>query len=91
MINISSGVVADDDVDKDMLTAYDTGKAMYDQFVQQRLVTGETDFFAPLKSSKLKTFKQKSKKVTPSAENTSAKEDQQLLTMILLLLKPQGD
>ena len=50
-------------------------------------MTGETDFFSQIKSSRLKTFKQKSRKSCSGDLNASTKEDKHLLTRILLLGK----
>lgn len=87
MINISTGTVASDNIDKDMSSAYSSGKLAYDHFVCERLVLGKTDFFAVIKSSGLNTFKQKAEKTAHSSEQANAKEDKQLLTRIMLLEK----
>jgi hypothetical protein len=88
LINVSSGAVADMNLTMDMQSAYTKGTMAYHLFVHERLVVGEKDLFSPIKSSGLKTFKEKSKTANNSRQTQEAvKEYKQLLAKILLLAK----
>lgn len=57
LLNIASGVVAQDDVRCDLVKAWETGKAASEKFYAERLTDGGTvDLFAPIRANKLKTF-----------------------------------
>ena len=56
MSNISSGLVAPQQVSNDMLSAYRHGESRLQQFIKDRLLTCMVQFHDPLPSLKLKTF-----------------------------------
>ncbi|PIK43779.1 hypothetical protein BSL78_19343 [Apostichopus japonicus] len=55
------------DVQSDLINAKQKGEDALQKFVQERLTTDTTDFFAPIKQQKLKTFSDIKKIVTVSA------------------------
>jgi len=57
LINISSGIVAPVDVRNDLQHAFQIGTSGAEKFVVDRIgLNGNVDFFAPLRTNKLKTF-----------------------------------
>ena len=65
LINISSGVVASDDVRDDLLNVKEVGDQNATNFMENRLICEEPDIFSPIKQNKSKTFKSMSK-IIPS-------------------------
>ena len=56
LVNIFSGIVASDEVERDIQHAYDMGEKKIVQFVEERLKSDNIDFFSRLTCLKLKTF-----------------------------------
>ena len=56
LLNIASGVSADEDVQSDLLTALEKGEASLKTFTEKRLEEGKLAFHDPLPKLKLKTF-----------------------------------
>ena len=57
IINICSGLEASENIQMDLLNAFEKGKQDLDSFLKLRLQTCEILFFSPIKQLKLKTFK----------------------------------
>ena len=79
LINICSGLEAPENIQMDLLNAFEKGKQELDNFLKLRLQTSEISFFSPIKQLKLKTFKDtlikrmcnvKAKSVTIAAERS---------------------
>lgn len=64
LISITSGEEASPEVQADLEKARDLGEGKLQEFVEQRLTTNATDFNAPLKSNKSRTFKHLTEKST---------------------------
>ena len=57
LMNISSGLVATQEVQNSLLSAVDNGKKKMDSFLDSRLSTeGNVGFYVPIARSKLLTF-----------------------------------
>ena len=90
LINISSGVVASDDVRDDLLNVKEVGDQNAINFMENRLICEEPDIFSPIKQNKSKTFKSMSKNVrTKSATGNilCLKNDRNLFARLLLIGK----
>ena len=73
LINITSGLVAEAGVHHDLLSAHQKGKDEFKKFVHDRLVKKDVSIYAPIKSLKLKTFCDNTrKKVSTSAGKQAA-------------------
>ena len=79
LINICTGLEAPENIQMDLLNAFEKGKQELDNFLKLRLQTSEISFFSPIKQLKLKTFKDtlikrmcnvKAKSVTIAAERS---------------------
>ena len=57
IVCLSSGRVATEEIVKDLLVASEKGENAAQEFIDQRLLSKSVDIFAPIKSQKLKTFK----------------------------------
>ena len=56
IVNLSSGVVAPEDVVTDLVGAFDKGNVAFKQFVSNKFLVGEPDIFSPIAKQKLKTL-----------------------------------
>ena len=57
LLHISSGVIANDDVQKSLLSVVDSGSAKMNRFIDDTLSSnGKKSFYSPLTCSKLNTF-----------------------------------
>ena len=79
LINICSGLEAPENIQMDLLNAFEKEKQEVDNFLKLNLQTCEISFFSPIKELKLKTFKDtlikrmcnvKAKSVTIAAERS---------------------
>ena len=57
LINICSGLETPENIQMDLLNAFEKGKQELDNFLKLRLPTCEISSFSPIKQLKLKTFK----------------------------------
>lgn len=64
IVNLSSGLVAPEDVVTDLLDAFDKGNDGFEQFVSNKLLVDDPDIFSPIAKQKLKTFASIKKPVT---------------------------
>jgi len=90
LINIASGTVAPTDVCESLLSAKEQGKNAMDEFVQERLVLGETNFWEPIKKTNIKTFQSLTKpiKVTKDKQNLKIINiDRQVYGRLLVISK----
>lgn len=91
LFNISSGLVANEDISKDLARAQEVGQIALSLFIETRLSSvkepGDIDLFSPIKRQSLKTFSQ-AIKLTSSPDklkNISLKESSDLLGRILMV------
>ena len=86
LINITSGSIADSEVNKSYSTALEKGKFAYDQFVNQRLVQGDINFNDKITTLRLSTFSSKSNiKPETSILNSVLLKDNAVLQLRILL------
>ena len=70
LLCISNGLVATEDVKKDLLQAKERGKAAMEVFIESRLTPeAEAEFFSPIKKLKLKSFSSLKKSVQVKVKN----------------------
>ena len=60
---LSSGILAEEKVENDLINAYKIGGEKMNKFIEERLVNKNIDFFDPIKKSRLGTFTTMTKKV----------------------------
>ena len=89
LINISSGVVAPNDVRDDLLQAYTLGKSVCDKFYKERISGSEVDLFTPIRSQRLKTFANTGKKLITKlkSETMVLKSNSELFSRLLIVGK----
>ena len=56
IVNIATGVVASDEVARDLVAAKAVGEAAFQCFVKERIVSSEVGFFEKIPKNKLNTF-----------------------------------
>ena len=64
MFYLSSGIVACHEVEEDMFNAENIGRRRLESFIEERIETNHTDFYATIKKSNLKTFQEQKKVAT---------------------------
>ena len=87
LINIATGVVAPNDVTKDLLNARSEGRKAMLEFAEERLNLGEIPLSTPIKKIKLRTFANvHATKKTKSVEKTkSIDSDRELFGRLLVV------
>ena len=61
---LSSGIAGCHEVEKDMFNAENIGRRRLESFIEERIETNHTDFYATIKKSNLKTFQEQKKVAT---------------------------
>ena len=87
LLSLSSGAVADQQTTTDLLTAKEIGENRLDGNVKERLIDKSVDFFAAIKTAKLKTFAGTSKRKTAKPEYQVIKSDRSLFIQLLMVAK----
>jgi uncharacterized protein YbdZ (MbtH family) len=90
LVNICSGVVADEGTTADVKNAYLKGDQKLEQFLHNRILCEKPDIFSNIETMKLKTFKSmaKSKKVkTSSGSTVTVKNDARFWARLLVIAK----
>ena len=64
LINVASGIEATDEVSSDLLAAVQKGEKSMHEFIEDRIKTSKTSFYAPIKRMSLKSFGDLKKKKT---------------------------
>ena len=92
MSNISSGLVASQQVSNDMLSAYRHGESRLQQFIKDRLLTCTVQFHDPLPSLKLKTFGEltKTKSVNVKGKDVVVHADRGFFARLLVLAQSRS-
>ena len=87
IVCLSSGRVATEEIVKDLLVASEKGENAAQEFIDQRLLSKSVDIFAPIKSQKLKTFKDqvKQKKKSAAGKEVILRADKKLFSRLLIL------
>lgn len=87
LINIASGVKANDDITEDILSAEKKGAEAFTSFVQERLCSSQADLYAPLAKTALKTFRNlvKSKKTKAATTDVVIKADRGLFAKMVVI------
>ena len=74
LVNISSGAALDDDIAESILNMADAGKRKMEDFGQNRLVSKEISFHAPIKKKTYKLFPHVMPKIQITKKNGSVKD-----------------
>lgn len=88
LVNLSSGVVAPDDIVADLSGAFDKGNEAFEQFVSNKLLVEEPDIFDPIAKQKLKTFASTKKAVsrlTSKGQIVSLKADRSTFARLFMI------
>ena len=88
IVNLSSGVVAPEDVVADLVGAFDKGNVVFKQFVSNKLLVDEPDIFFPIPKQKLRTFvsiKKPAASVTSKGEIISQKADRNTFARLFMI------
>ena len=87
LVSLSSGVIADEETRTQLLTSELTGESRLKDFLEQRVSGMEEEFFATVKSCRLKTFASKSTKAKKISSDRVLKSDRALFVKLLLVAK----
>ena len=88
LVNLSSGVVASDDIVADLVGAFDKGNEAFEHFVFNKLLVEEPDIFHPTAKQKLKTFTSTKKAVsrlTSKGQIVSLKADRSTFARLFMI------
>lgn len=88
LVNIATGTVAPSDVCECLLTARVQGEKAMEEFVQDRLISGKTNFWDPLKKTNIKTFQSLNKPIKLSKDKQNQKSikiDRQVYGRLLVV------
>ena len=87
LISISTGLVANDSVKRDLQSAPEKGEAAANDFIKNRLTDDRIDIFNPIKKMKLKTFKDMScvKSGKINSKVVDLKHNQTLFARLLVI------
>ena len=87
LLHITSGIVATEDVQQDLQSAYDRGEATFIAICKERLQTREVDLLTSMKKLKLTTFTSMSKttKSKVHGKEVSLKADRNLLARLVVI------
>ena len=81
IVCLSSGTVAVEEIKSDLLAAQDKGEKAVKEFMDQRLLSGSVDIFAPIKALKVNTFSDqaKTKKKSAAGKDVILRADKKLI------------
>ena len=87
LVSLSSGIVANEKMRYDLMSAKEQGKASLMKFVQERIVTNETDFYASISKLRLQTFANVNKRtsVKVKGKDMIVKADRNLFGRLLVV------
>ena len=86
-ISLSSGVIASDSVQSDLLRANSVGTDCFHKFLKERVESSKISFYSPLKKNKLKTFNREVEKKTHQVDSKNVKvtADRDMFARMLLI------
>jgi hypothetical protein len=90
LVNICSGVVADEETTKDLQNAYVKGDERLEQYFETRLLCEEPDIFSRIEKMKLKSFNTMAKSTTTRTSSSSVvtvKNDCRFWARLLLIAR----
>lgn len=64
LVNICSGILADEETTSDMLNAYSKGDEKVEDFINSKILCEQPDIFSKIKTMRLRTFKSMAKPTT---------------------------
>ena len=84
---LSSGVIASDSVQSDLLRANSVGTDCFHKFLKKRVESSKIQFYSPLKKNKLKTFNSEEEKKTHQVDskNITVTDDRDMFARMLLI------
>lgn len=93
LINISTKLVFDENIQKDMSTMVEKGQELYCVFKEERIQSEKCNFWAPMKKEKLKLCKHANKVVKTKLSDTviTLKADRSLFTRLLIISRSRID
>lgn len=89
LLSLSSGAIADEETKMQLLNSEQTGESRLKDFLEQRVAGTEEEFFATVKSCRLKTFASMSAKARAKKTGSDRvlKSDRALFVKLLLVAK----
>lgn len=87
IVCISSGTVAVEEIEEDLLAAPEKGETAVKEFMYQRLLSPSVEIFAPIKAQKLKTFSDqaKTKRKSAAGKEVILRADKKLFSRLLII------
>ena len=85
LVSLSSGSIADDQLQEDLLKAKEKGTSAMLNFVNDRLISGKTEIFHPLTKMKLGRFGEVKKTVSVGGKNLILQADRNLFARLLVI------
>ena len=93
MVNIASGVVANQEVAEDLSNTYEKGEVIASEFIRNNVISDNPDLYKSIKKSNVKTFASSTKLVsvkTKKDEVVVLKSTKDLFARLLLLATSRG-
>ena len=90
LVHLSSGTVANEDIERDMSNMFQQGETAAMDFIQTNILSSSPDIYSPIKKIKLKTFTSLSTKVhrkNKKGEIVALKNSKNLFAKMLLIAK----
>ena len=89
LTSISTGIKASDDTMSDLLNAKDIGSKHIEEFIKDRILSNETEFFEPVKKHKLNTFTNQTseKKVKVGSHEIIVKADRSFFCKLVAIAR----
>ena len=92
LIVLSSGVVASEEVQKDLLQAKEVGQTRLNQFLNERIIEGNVEFNATITKNALRTFDSSTQKKRCKVKDTTVaiKSDRETFGRLLIIQQVRG-
>jgi hypothetical protein len=93
IFNLATKVIMPEKVKHDLCRRNDIGKKLFEEFVSQRITTGNTNVWAPMKKTQLQVWKNSAMtmRVKVGGKEIELKEDRSLFARMLVVSKSRPD
>ena len=91
LVNLASGVIASEEIQRDLLQAYALGEVAANNFIRDRLETSKEPFYNPISREKLRTFSSNTQtKVKVSKQDIVLKADRAIFVRLLVVAQTRS-
>ena len=87
LVNVASGREAPEEVKNDLINARSIGEKAFEKFLEERIYSGATPYYDPIKKNSLKTFKHLivKKNITINEKTVTLKAERSLFARLLVI------